>query len=107
MEHGESLKPITIILPVVLYGRETWSVTLREEHRLRVLENRVLWKMSGPKREGVTGQRRLHKEIYGLYSSPIPFGSSTHEELVGRAEGKLPLGRPRRRWKDDNKMDLR
>jgi hypothetical protein len=45
----------TIILPVVLYGCETWSLTLREDRRLRVLENRVLRRIFGPKREGVTG----------------------------------------------------
>jgi hypothetical protein len=43
----------TIILPVVLYGCETWSVTLRDEHRLRVSENRVLWRIFGPKRDEV------------------------------------------------------
>jgi hypothetical protein len=46
----------TIILPVVLYGRETWSLTLREEHTLRVFENRVLRRISGPKRDEVTGE---------------------------------------------------
>ena len=46
----------TVILPVVLYGCETWSLTLREEHRLRVLENRVLRRIFGPKRDGVTGE---------------------------------------------------
>ena len=46
----------TIILPVVLYGYETWSLTLREERRLRVFENRVLRKIFGPKRDEVTGQ---------------------------------------------------
>jgi hypothetical protein len=45
----------TIILPVVLYGCETWSLTLREEHRLRVFENRVLRRIFGPKRDEVTG----------------------------------------------------
>jgi hypothetical protein len=62
----------TIVLPVVLYGCETWSLTLREEHRLRVLENGVLRKIFGPKREGVTGEwRRLHnEELNDLYSSP-------------------------------------
>jgi hypothetical protein len=45
----------TIILPLVLYGCETWSLTLREEHRLRVYENRVLRRMFGPKRDKVTG----------------------------------------------------
>jgi hypothetical protein len=52
----------TIIFPVVLYGCETWSLTLREEHRLRVFENRVLRKIFGPKRDEVTGEwRKLHK----------------------------------------------
>ena len=52
----------TIILPVVLYGCETWSLTLREEHRLRVFENRVL-RVFGPKRDEVTGEwRKLHNE---------------------------------------------
>ena len=46
----------TIILPVVLYGCETWSLTLREEHRLRVFENKVLRRIFGPKRDGVTGR---------------------------------------------------
>ena len=53
----------TIILPVVLYGCETWSLTLREERRLRVFENRVLRKLFGPKRDEVTGEwRKLHNE---------------------------------------------
>ena len=53
----------TILLPVVLYGCETWSLTLREEHRLRVFENRVLRRIFGPKRDGVTGEwRKLHNE---------------------------------------------
>jgi len=53
----------TIILPIVLYGCETWSLTLREEHRLRVFENRVLRRVFGPKRDEVTGEwRRLHNE---------------------------------------------
>jgi hypothetical protein len=56
---------------VVLYGCETWSLTLREEHRLRALENRVLRKIFGPKRDEVTGEwRKLHnKELRDLYSS--------------------------------------
>jgi hypothetical protein len=62
----------TIILPVVLYGCESWSLTLREECRLWVFENRVLRRIFGPKRVEVTGEwRRLHnKELYALYSSP-------------------------------------
>jgi hypothetical protein len=62
----------TIILPVVLYGCETWSLTLREEHRLRVFENRVPRRIFGPKRDDVTGEwRKLHnEELHNLYSSP-------------------------------------
>ena len=61
-----------IILPVVLYGCETWSLTLWDEHRLRVFENRVLRRIFGPKRDGVTGEwRKLHnEELNDLYSSP-------------------------------------
>jgi len=62
----------TIILLVVLYGYETWSLTLREERRLRVFENRVLRRVFGPKRDEVTGEwRKLHnEELSDLYSSP-------------------------------------
>jgi hypothetical protein len=62
----------TTILPVVLYGCETWSLTLREEQRLRVFENRVLRRMFGPKRDEVTGDwRKLHnEELHNLYFSP-------------------------------------
>ena len=62
----------TIILPVVLYGCETWLLTVREERRLRVFENRVLRRMFGPKRDEVTGEwRKLHnEELSDLYSSP-------------------------------------
>ena len=62
----------TIILPVVLYGCEAWSLTLREERKLRVFENMVLRRIFGPRRDEVTGKwRRLHKEeLNDLYSSP-------------------------------------
>jgi hypothetical protein len=62
----------TIILPLVLYGCETLSLTLREEQRLRVFENRVLRRISGPKRDEVTGGwRKLHnEELHNLYPSP-------------------------------------
>ena len=62
----------TIILPVVLYGCETWSLTLREKRRLRVFENRMLRRVFGPKRDEVTGEwRKLHnEELSDLYSLP-------------------------------------
>jgi hypothetical protein len=62
----------TVILSVVLYGCETWSLTLREERSLRVFENRVLRGIFGSKRDGVTGEwRKLHNgELNGLYCSP-------------------------------------
>jgi hypothetical protein len=103
----------TIILPVVLYGCETWSLTLREEHRLRVFEDRVLRRIFGPKREEVTGEwRRLHnEELNDLYSSPniirvikprrmrwaghvarIGKGRGAYRIFVGRPEGRRPLG---------------
>jgi len=61
-----------IILPVVFYWCETWSLTLREKRRLRVFENRVLRRLFGPKRDEVTGEwRKLHnEELNDLYSSP-------------------------------------
>jgi hypothetical protein len=61
----------TVILPVVLYGCETWSLTLRQEHRLRLFENRVLKRIFGPKREEDGSWRKLHNdELHSLYSSP-------------------------------------
>jgi hypothetical protein len=62
----------TIILPVVLYGCETWSLTLREERKLRVIENMVLRRIFGRKRDEVTGEwrRLLNEELNGLYCSP-------------------------------------
>jgi hypothetical protein len=60
-----------VILPFVLYGCETWTLTLWEEHRLRVFENRVLRKIFGPKREEEGSWRKLHNdELHSLYSSP-------------------------------------
>jgi hypothetical protein len=62
----------TVLLPVVLYGCETWSLILREECRLKVFENRVLRRIFGPKRDEEAGDgRRLHKkELYVQYSLP-------------------------------------
>jgi hypothetical protein len=108
----------TTILPVVLYGCETWSLTLREEHRLRVSENRMLRRIFGPKRNEVTGDgRKLHNvEFQNFYSSPniirmiksrgmrwaghvarIGERRNAYRILVGKPEGNRPLGRPRRR----------
>jgi hypothetical protein len=118
----------TIILPVVLYGCETLSLTLREEHRLRVFENRVLKRIFGTKRVEVPGGwRKLHdEELHGLYSSPsivrvikakrmrwaghvarMVEVRGAYNILVGRPEARRPLGRPRRRWEDNIKMGLR
>jgi hypothetical protein len=109
----------TIILPVVLYGRKTWSLKLGEEHRLRVFENRVLRRIFGPKKDEVTGRwRTLHnEELHILYTSPdiirqiksrrmrwAGHVARTGEErkvyrvLMGKPEGKRPLGRPRPKW---------
>jgi hypothetical protein len=61
----------TVISPFVLYGCETWSLVLREEHRLRVIENKVLRRIFGPKREEDGSQRKLRNdELHNLYSSP-------------------------------------
>ena len=65
-------KNIIGLLLVELYGCETWSLTLREDHRLRVFENKVLRKVFGAKRDEITGEwRKLHNaELHALYSSP-------------------------------------
>jgi len=117
----------TIILPGVLFGCETWSLTLREERRLRVFENRVLRRTFGPKRDEVTGEwRKLHNgEPNVMYSSlnivwviksrrmrwagrvaRMGEGRGVYRVLMGKPGGKRPLGRPRRRWKDNIMMYL-
>jgi len=101
-------------LPVVFYGCETWSLTLREERRLRVFENRVLRRVFGPKRNEVTGEwRKLHnKELnvnivrviksrrmrWAGHVARMGERRGVHRVLVGKPEGKRLLGRPRRRW---------
>jgi hypothetical protein len=99
---------------------------LREERRLRVFENRVLRRICGPKRDEVTGEwRKFHEELHDLYCSStivrviksrrmrwaghvvrMGEGRSVYRVLVRKPEGKRPLGRPRRRWEDNIKVDL-
>jgi hypothetical protein len=100
---------------------------LREEHRLRVFENRVLRRIFGPKSEVDGSWRKLHNdELRSLYSSsyivrmiksrrmrwagPVARmveGRGIYRILIGRPESKRPLGRPRRMWEDDIKLDLK
>ena len=115
-----------IILPF-LCGCETWSLTLREERKLRVFENMVLRRICGPRRNEVTGKwRRLHnEELHDLYSSPnivrviksrrmrwaghvarMGEERGVYSVLVRKPEGRRPLERPRRRWVDNIRMDL-
>ena len=110
-----------------MYGCETWSLTLREERRLRVFENRVLRRIFWPKRDEVTGEcRKLHyEELSDLYSSPkivqmiklrkviwarhvarTGQRRGVYRVWVGKSEGKKLLGRPSLRWEDNIKMDL-
>jgi hypothetical protein len=117
----------TIILPVVLYGCEIWSLTLRKEHRLRAFENWMLRRIFGPKRDKGKGEwRRLHNgELHNMYSSSDIFrqikltrtrwaghvarmgeGRKMYRVSVGKPEGKRPLERPRRRWEDGIRKDL-
>jgi hypothetical protein len=118
----------TIILPVVLYGCQTWSLALREEHRLRMFQNAMLRRIFGLKRDKVIGGwRKLHSEVLrNVYSSPgiirmtksrrrrweghvahMGEKRNAYKILVGKSEGKRPLGRPRLRWEDNIKLDLR
>ena len=112
------------ILPVVLYGCETWSLTLREKCRLRVFENRILRPIFGPTRDENEEWIRLHnEELHSLYRSPNIVRVMNSRRLrwaghVARMEegrsafkickptGKRTLGRPRRRWEDNTRIDL-
>jgi hypothetical protein len=107
------------VLFLSLYGCETWSLMLREEHGLRVFENMVLRRIFGPKSDEVTGEwRKLHsEELHNLYSSQditrqiksrqlrwaghvarMGEERKLYKVLVGKPERKIPLRRPRRRW---------
>ena len=112
----------TIILPVFLYGWETWSLTLREEEcKLSVFENRTLRRIFGSKRDENGEWRSLHnEEIHSLYYSPNivrviksrrlrqgGYVARIEEILKGRPIGKRPLGRSRRRWEDNIRMVLK
>jgi hypothetical protein len=117
-------------MALVSYGNLVyyWFLTLREEHRLRVFENRVLRRIFGPRRDQVAGDwRKLHdEEPHNSYSSPniirmiksrrmrwaghvAGMGATRNANriLVGKPERKRPLGRPRRRWVHNIKMNLR
>jgi hypothetical protein len=116
----------TIILPV-LCGCETWSLTLQEERKLKVYENMVLRRILGPTRNEIMGEwRRLpNEELNDLYPSPnilqviklrrmrwaghvahMGEERGSYRVLVGKPEGRRPLGKPRRRWVDNIRMDL-
>jgi len=86
-----------IILPLVLYGCETWSLTLREECRLRVFEKRVLRRIFGPKRDEVTGEwRKLHnEELNDLCCSPNTVSDKIKKNEMGRACGTYGGGERR------------
>jgi len=111
----------------MMYGCENWPLILREERRVRVLENRVWRGIFGAKRDEVTGEwRKLYnEELSDLYCSPyivwvikskrikwaghvarMGEGRCVCRVMVGKPMGKRPLGRPRRRWEDNNKIDL-
>ena len=117
----------TVSLLVDLYGCKTWSLTLREEHTPRVVENRVLRRVFGPERDEATVElRKLHnEELNYLFSSPsivrviksrrmrraehvarVGERRGVYRVLIGRSEGKRPFGRRRSRWRDNIKMDL-
>jgi hypothetical protein len=114
-----NIKIYRIIIFLVLYGCETWSLTLREERRPRAFEDRMLRRIFGPKAYEVTGEwRKLHNEdtqyCWGdqIEKNEMSGACSTYGErreyrvLVGKPERNRPLGRPRSRWEEDNNVEL-
>ena len=106
----------TIILPL-LYGRETWSLTFREERRLGVFENRVLRRIFGPMNDEVTKEWRklftqycsgdkIEKNEMGGARSMYGDRKGVYRGLVGKTERKKPFGKPRHRWEDNITMDV-
>ena len=111
----------------MLYGYEAWSLTLREERRLRVFDNNILRRTFGPRRDANGEWRRLHSEkLHSLYRSPNTVraiksrrlrwagqvarteeGRTAFNILIGSPTGKRPLGSHRRRWKDNIRMDVK
>jgi len=118
----------TIILPIVLYGCEAWSLTFKKECRLRVFKNRVLRRIFGPKRDDAPGEWRKprNEELNNLHSSPNIIlvtksrrmrwaghvacmgggDRGVYRVFVGKPKGKRPLGRPRCIWEDIIKTGL-
>ena len=111
-----------------MYGFESWSLTFREVRRLRIFENMVLRRIFGPKRDDVTGEwRKLHNEELNYLDSTLNnvreiksrirkwaghvalMGEwrDVYRILVGNPEGKRPLGKPRHRWEDNIKLNLK
>jgi hypothetical protein len=117
----------TIILLFVLYGCETWPLTLKKEFRLRVLEKRIPRKIFGTKRDENGEWTKLRdEELHSLYRSPnivrviksrrlrwtghvarMEEGRSAFKILIGKPTGKRRLGKPRRRWEDSIRMNLK
>ena len=111
----------------MIYGCETWYLTLREESRLRAFENRILRRIFGPKRDNSGEERRLHNDellsLYRLFNivtviksrrmrwtghvARMEEGGSAFKILTDTPAGKRSLGRPRRRWEDNIRMGLK
>jgi hypothetical protein len=110
-----------------LFGCETWFLTLRKEHKLRVFENRALVRIFGPKKDEIIGGcRKTHNGgLHGLHSSPnataiissrrissagnsarMKAKRNTYRVLVRKPQGKKLMGRTRHRWNDNIRMDL-